>query len=69
MKIIFNIKRLVAVFCLLSATFAYSSFELPPLSTDDEKLAFLLQVRKEIPKLFVDAAKYDICLLYTSRCV
>ncbi len=62
MKIIFNIKHLVAVFCLLSATFAYSSFELPPLKTDDEKLAFLLQVRKEIPKLFVDAAKYDIDL-------
>jgi hypothetical protein len=52
----------VAFLCLLTTTFAYASFVLPPLQTDDDKLAFLLQVRKEIPKLFVDAAKYDIDL-------
>ncbi len=37
--------------------------ELPPLETDEDKIAFLIWVKKRIPALFSDAAQYDINLL------
>lgn len=52
--------KLIALFVnIISASVAIAWF-LPPLSTDDEKLNFLLQVKREIPHLFSDAAKYEI---------
>jgi hypothetical protein len=36
---------------------------LPTLETDEQKLAFLLYVRREIPQLFSDAATFDIDLM------
>jgi HEAT repeat protein len=62
MKIIFNIKYLLTVFCLLNTNFAYSTSILAPLGTYDEKLAFLLHVYKEIPNLFEDSGIYDVNL-------
>ena len=54
--------KLIALFVnIISASVAIAWF-LPPLSTDDEKLNFLLQVKREIPHLFSDAAKYEIDL-------
>ncbi len=38
------------------------SIQLPSLKTDGEKLAFLIEIKQKIPKLFGDAAKYDIDL-------
>jgi HEAT repeat protein len=35
---------------------------LPDLSTDERKLAYLLAVKKQVPKLFSDSAQYDINL-------
>jgi HEAT repeat protein len=37
-------------------------FELPPLERDDQKLAFLIEVKRQVPALFLDAAQYDIDL-------
>lgn len=39
-----------------------AAFELPPLDTAAQKLAFLIAVKKKIPKLFSDAAQYDVDL-------
>ncbi len=38
------------------------SIQLPSLKTDGEKLAFLIEIKHKIPKLFSDAAMYDIDL-------
>jgi HEAT repeat protein len=62
MKIMFNIKYLLTVFCLLNTNFAYSTSILAPLRTYDEKLAFLLHVYKEIPNLFEDSGIYGVNL-------
>ncbi|USN51242.1 MAG: HEAT repeat domain-containing protein [Myxococcales bacterium] len=54
-----------AVFGLLIffvASLAFSDFTLPSLKTDYEKLVFLLYIKKNVPKLFADAAKHDIDL-------
>ncbi len=55
----FKIKYLSISLYLFSALFAYTSLCFPLLNTDEEILAFLLQVRKKIPKLFLDAVRYD----------
>ncbi len=56
---------------LLSSTLLYSfswagpgadSIQLPSLKTDGEKLAFLIEIKHKLPKLFSDAASYDINL-------
>lgn len=52
----------ILLLSLLSSTLAQAKFDLPPLETDAKKLSFLLQVREQIPKLFADAAAYDIDL-------
>jgi hypothetical protein len=46
----------------LSASAVAGPFDLPPLERDDQKLAFLLEVKKQVPALFSDAAQYDIDL-------
>ena len=52
----------------LALTLCYSawagleSIALPPLKTDEQKLAFLIEIKKQVPKLFADAARYDIDL-------
>ena len=38
------------------------AIQMPNLSTDEQKLAYLLAIKKQIPKLFSDAAQYDIDL-------
>jgi hypothetical protein len=38
------------------------SVRLPPLKTPEEKLAFLIEIRQQIPKLFSESARYDINL-------
>ncbi len=38
------------------------SIQFPSLKTDGEKLAFLIEIKQKIPKLFSDAAMYDIDL-------
>ncbi len=38
------------------------SIQLPSLKTDGEKLALLIEIKNKIPKIFSDAAKYDIDL-------
>jgi len=39
-----------------------NAIRLPELKTDEDKLAFLLKLKESVPKLFFDAAKYDIDL-------
>jgi hypothetical protein len=69
-ELVFGIKHrtlipaLVTSFlCCLSTGMAFAGpFDLPPLAGDDQKLAFLLEVKRQIPELFSDAAQYDIDL-------
>jgi hypothetical protein len=58
----------IAVLVALFISFYVSSsaiagpFDLPPLDRDDQKLSFLLEVRRQVPALFSNAAQYDIDL-------
>src|SRR3954464_7200391 len=52
---------LASILLLKSNSFA-NPLDLPPLQSDSQKLAFLLEVKRQIPALFSDAAKYDIDL-------
>ena len=55
---------LILVYCTLlcRVSFAVNTAILPPLTTDQQKLEFLLAIRKQVPRLFRDAAQYDINL-------
>ena len=50
------------IFLLETISLAGTGHRLPPLETDSQKLAFLLEVKDHIPALFSDAARYDIDL-------
>ena len=39
------------------------AIQLPSLKTDEEKFEALIEIKKRVPKLFSDAAKYDIDLM------
>ncbi len=51
----------ISIFLLKTSAFA-GPHDLPPLEDDAQKLAFLLEAKRQIPALFSDAAKYDIDL-------
>ncbi len=56
-------KTFFYVFILfLSSQLWAAGVELPPLETDEQKLAFLLEAKNRVPALFSNAAKYDIDL-------
>ena len=48
--------------CLPPFAWSGNGYRLPPLVTDEQKLAFLLEAKNHVPKLFSDAAQYDIDL-------
>jgi HEAT repeat protein len=50
-------------FSLISTVWAGSGIELPPLETDEDKLKFLIWIKKKIPALFSDSAQYNINLM------
>ena len=60
--------KILTVFMVLGFSFpTFTSFaakgdaiSLPDLRSDEQKLAYLLAIKKQVPKLFKDAATYDI---------
>ncbi len=40
------------------------AIHLPKLQSDEQKLAYLIAIKKQVPKLFKDAATYDIDLFH-----